>query len=98
MIEEEKQEFKFLHSNDSDTVCLYLNIILEKYGKYVLIDYMIKNINKDKNFYLFSDHLSVNFNHIQIITGPGSKFFFTFYEDKFINFSEYYELTKIIEK
>ncbi len=60
--EAEKQEFKFLHSDDSDTVCLYLNIILEKYGKYVLTEYMIKNRNKDKDFYLFSGSCITNRN------------------------------------
>ena len=38
------EEFKFLHSNDNDIICLYLNILQEKYG----MDSLISSLRKEK--------------------------------------------------
>ena len=42
------EELKFLHSDDEDIVCLYLNIMQEKYG----MDSLIDSLEKEKDFSL----------------------------------------------
>ena len=45
------EELKFLHSDDKDIICLYLNIMQEKYGMNSLINFLEKE--EDLSFKIY---------------------------------------------
>jgi|694.fasta_scaffold03900_6 hypothetical protein len=87
MIEEKwAQEFQYLYSDDTEIVCLYLNIIYEKYGKDVLIDYFKAKEDMDRLFYAYGDPTTNTL--IAISTNFKPTFYFLFENNRFISRSE----------
>jgi hypothetical protein len=95
MIEEKwAQEFQYLYSDDVEIVCLYLNIIYEKYGKDVLIDYFTANEDMNRLFYAYGDPTT---NILEAIsTNIKIDFYFILENNRFISKYEQLKSRKIL--
>jgi hypothetical protein len=85
------EELKFLRSDDKDIVCLYLNIMQEKYG----LDNLIDSLEKEKDFSLKIYRLNPNNtvkNSYRTNIHGGRDIEVMYKDDKFITISDYYSL------